>query len=69
MDTIISIIIYIILFLTTLSSYPLMRKKKKKTGSISELPPGSMGWPYIGDTLRLYSQDPNIFFAKKQNRF
>ncbi|KAG2704199.1 hypothetical protein I3760_06G173700 [Carya illinoinensis] len=70
MDTTISILIYIFLFLTTLSSYPLMRKKKKKTGSVSAvLPPGSMGWPYIGDTLQLYSQDPNIFFAKKQKRY
>ncbi|KHN37509.1 Abscisic acid 8'-hydroxylase 4 [Glycine soja] len=28
-----------------------------------------MGWPYIGETLQLYSQDPNIFFASKQKRY
>uniref|UniRef100_A0A0D3H7P4 (+)-abscisic acid 8'-hydroxylase n=1 Tax=Oryza barthii TaxID=65489 RepID=A0A0D3H7P4_9ORYZ len=33
------------------------------------LPPGSMGWPYIGETLQLYSQDPNVFFASKQKRY
>ncbi|KDP42277.1 hypothetical protein JCGZ_01601 [Jatropha curcas] len=28
-----------------------------------------MGWPYVGETLRLYSQDPNVFFATKQLRY
>ncbi|KAK2349424.1 abscisic acid 8'-hydroxylase CYP707A2 [Trifolium repens] len=28
-----------------------------------------MGWPYIGETLQLYSQHPNIFFASKQRRY
>lgn len=27
-----------------------------------------MGWPFIGETLQLYSQDPNILFATKQKR-
>lgn len=29
------------------------------------LPPGTMGWPYIGETFQLYSQNPNVFFASK----
>ncbi|KAL0312332.1 UNVERIFIED_CONTAM: Abscisic acid 8'-hydroxylase [Sesamum radiatum] len=29
------------------------------------LPPGTMGWPYIGETFQLYSQNPNTFFASK----
>ncbi|XP_057953137.1 abscisic acid 8'-hydroxylase 2 [Malania oleifera] len=33
------------------------------------LPPGSMGWPYIGETLKLYAQDPNSFFSNRQNRY
>ncbi|KAF7829107.1 Abscisic acid 8'-hydroxylase 1 [Senna tora] len=33
------------------------------------LPPGTMGWPYIGETFQLYSQDPNVFFASKIKRF
>ncbi|OAY81654.1 Abscisic acid 8'-hydroxylase 1, partial [Ananas comosus] len=34
------------------------------------LPPGSMGWPYIGETFHLYtSRNPNIFFALKQKRY
>ncbi|XP_031485920.1 abscisic acid 8'-hydroxylase 2 [Nymphaea colorata] len=33
------------------------------------LPPGSMGWPYIGETLKLYSQDPNTFYASKQKKY
>lgn len=28
-----------------------------------------MGWPYIGETLQLYSLDPNVFFATKQKRY
>ncbi|KAE8711445.1 Abscisic acid 8'-hydroxylase 3 [Hibiscus syriacus] len=33
------------------------------------LPPGSMGWPYIGETLKLYTQNPNSFFANRQKRY
>lgn len=32
------------------------------------LPPGSLGWPYIGETFQLYSQNPNVFFTAKQQR-
>jgi hypothetical protein len=32
-------------------------------------PPGSLGWPYIGETFQFYSQNPNVFFAEKQKRF
>ncbi|KAJ7980827.1 Abscisic acid 8'-hydroxylase [Quillaja saponaria] len=33
------------------------------------LPPGSMGWPYIGETLKLYTQNPDYFFSKRQQRY
>ncbi|XP_012066993.1 abscisic acid 8'-hydroxylase 2 isoform X2 [Jatropha curcas] len=33
------------------------------------LPPGSMGWPYIGETLKLYTQNPNSFFSNRQKRY
>ncbi|XP_019445120.1 PREDICTED: abscisic acid 8'-hydroxylase 3-like isoform X2 [Lupinus angustifolius] len=33
------------------------------------LPPGSMGYPYIGETFQMYSQDPNVFFATKIKRY
>ncbi|KAJ6711146.1 CYTOCHROME P450 26 [Salix purpurea] len=33
------------------------------------LPPGTMGWPYMGETFQLYSQDPNVFFASKRQRY
>ncbi|CAN4122682.1 unnamed protein product [Withania somnifera] len=28
-----------------------------------------MGWPYIGETLQVYSQDPNAFFINRQIRY
>ncbi|EPS65063.1 hypothetical protein M569_09716, partial [Genlisea aurea] len=34
-----------------------------------KLPPGSMGWPFVGETLRLYSDDPNVFFSDKLTRY
>lgn len=34
-----------------------------------KLPPGSMGLPYIGETLQLYSQDPSVFFSSKQKQY
>jgi (+)-abscisic acid 8'-hydroxylase len=39
-----------------------------KTEQEAMLPPGSMGLPYVGETLQLYSQNPNVFFATRQNR-
>ncbi|CAA0838284.1 Abscisic acid 8-hydroxylase 1 [Striga hermonthica] len=33
------------------------------------LPPGTMGWPYIGETYQLYSQNPNTFFASKVKKY
>ncbi|KAF5202695.1 Abscisic acid 8'-hydroxylase [Thalictrum thalictroides] len=33
------------------------------------LPPGSMGWPYIGETLKLYTQNPNTFFSTRQKGY
>ncbi|XP_039006867.1 abscisic acid 8'-hydroxylase 4-like isoform X1 [Hibiscus syriacus] len=70
METTLFILLYVILFLSTLLSYPFLRKKKRgfRIGR-PKLPPGSMGWPYIGETLQLYSQDPNIFFLTKQRRY
>ncbi|KAK1320287.1 Abscisic acid 8'-hydroxylase 1 [Acorus calamus] len=40
-------------------------KKQKKL----LLPPGSMGWPYIGETLKLYTQNPRSFYSKKLERY
>ncbi|CAN0880264.1 Abscisic acid 8'-hydroxylase CYP707A2 [Linum grandiflorum] len=33
------------------------------------LPPGTLGYPYIGETFQLYSQDPNVFFSSKIKKF
>jgi len=33
-----------------------------------KLPPGSLGLPYLGETLQLYSQSPKIFFAARLKR-
>ncbi|KAK4349444.1 hypothetical protein RND71_032199 [Anisodus tanguticus] len=33
------------------------------------LPPGTLGWPYIGETFQLYSQNPNVFFATKVKKY
>ncbi|KAF1869599.1 hypothetical protein Lal_00017174 [Lupinus albus] len=30
------------------------------------LPPGSLGWSYLGETLKLYSENPNSFFSNRQ---
>lgn len=65
-------VLIITLILTVLSSYRIFLKGLKRKGSKAtalKLPPGSMGWPLIGETLQLYSQDPNVFFAAKQKRF
>ncbi|XP_040383443.1 abscisic acid 8'-hydroxylase 3 [Oryza brachyantha] len=49
--------------------YASRQRRKGHEKAAVRLPPGSMGWPYIGETLQLYSQDPNVFFASKQKRY
>ncbi|XP_022772191.1 abscisic acid 8'-hydroxylase 4-like isoform X2 [Durio zibethinus] len=65
------ILAYVIIFLITVVTYRFLRRQKKESHgrAETELPPGSMGWPYIGETLQVYSQDPNVFFAAKQKRY
>ncbi|CAI0410201.1 unnamed protein product [Linum tenue] len=28
-----------------------------------------MGYPYVGETFQMYSQDPNVFFTSKQSKY
>ncbi|KAL5991861.1 hypothetical protein ACLOJK_012772 [Asimina triloba] len=42
---------------------------KRDPSRSKKLPPGSMGWPYIGETLKLYTQNPNTFFSTKRKRY
>ncbi|XP_019169663.1 PREDICTED: abscisic acid 8'-hydroxylase 4-like [Ipomoea nil] len=67
MEIVSSCIVYIFFFLimAALFSCYLPQKQQRKL----KLPPGSMGWPYIGETLSLYSQDPTLFFSNKQKRY
>ncbi|KAJ6707813.1 CYTOCHROME P450 FAMILY ABA 8'-HYDROXYLASE [Salix viminalis] len=68
-----SILANVCLFLFSFLSYHFLKKKKKKKNRTpkhrAKLPPGSMGWPCVGETLQLYTQDPNVFFAAKQKRY
>lgn len=65
-----------ILVLLAIASYVQYTRWQKGKGRFGghgrsaplKLPPGSMGWPYLGETLQLYSQDPSVFFASKQKR-
>uniref|UniRef100_A0ACD5XWK5 Uncharacterized protein n=1 Tax=Avena sativa TaxID=4498 RepID=A0ACD5XWK5_AVESA len=59
-----------IIALAALSYYASRQKKNRHEQEAAlKLPPGSMGLPYIGETLQLYSQDPGVFFSSKQKRY
>ncbi|PON94191.1 Cytochrome P450 [Trema orientale] len=62
-------LLYVFIFLLTLLLYHLVKMRSEVPQKRAKLPPGSMGWPHIGETLQLYSQDPNTFFASKQKRY
>ncbi|CAK7329874.1 unnamed protein product [Dovyalis caffra] len=64
-----SVLISVCLLLSSLLSYPFLKKMKRVPKQRAKLTPGSMGWPYVGETLQLYTQDPNVFFATKQKRY
>ncbi|KAH0733465.1 hypothetical protein KY289_004653 [Solanum tuberosum] len=71
MENISCSILYVLLFLIALLLYYHISLKKSKWRNLqkAKLPPGSMGWAYIGETLQLYSQVPSVFFANKQKRY
>ena len=56
-----SVLLLVVLLLLSIHQW---RHPKDK-----RLPPGSMGWPYIGETLKLYTENPNSFFANRQKRY
>lgn len=62
------VFVYVFIFFLTLLAYIFLGRGKKEPEKRATLPPGSMGWPYLGETLQLYSQDPSVFFADKQKR-
>ncbi|XVE59285.1 hypothetical protein DITRI_Ditri05aG0033600 [Diplodiscus trichospermus] len=57
------LLVVVVLLLLLLSIHQWLHPKDK------HLPPGSMGWPYIGETLKLYTENPNSFFANRQKRY
>ncbi|KAJ0746189.1 putative (+)-abscisic acid 8'-hydroxylase [Helianthus annuus] len=61
--------ILVFLFLLVLA-YDLIRRSYHRTspGKL-RLPPGSMGWPYIGETLKLFTENPNSFFSNREKRY
>ncbi|KAE9588419.1 putative (+)-abscisic acid 8'-hydroxylase [Lupinus albus] len=65
---IISSLAMLILFSLMFFLLPKLNRRPQNHTS-AKLPPGSMGWPYIGHTFQLYSQDPNVFFSSKHKRY
>ncbi|XP_026455851.1 abscisic acid 8'-hydroxylase 4-like [Papaver somniferum] len=66
-----SLFVHVLLLLPIVLTYIFFHRKRNQNHDRvrAKLPPGSMGWPYIGETPQLYSQDPNVFFASKQKRY
>ncbi|KAL8254425.1 hypothetical protein R6Q59_032646 [Mikania micrantha] len=62
----ITIFISFSFILFTLFLFPSAVPGRRKT---LPLPPGTLGWPYIGETFQLYSQNPNVFFASKVKKY
>ncbi|CAA2997666.1 abscisic acid 8 -hydroxylase 4-like [Olea europaea subsp. europaea] len=70
MEKIIAFFVPVFTFPFTVFLYVIsLRMKRKHSERKTKLPPGSMGWPYTGETLQLYSQDPNVFFSDKVKRY
>ncbi|KAL8170901.1 hypothetical protein V2J09_022705 [Rumex salicifolius] len=60
----------IILLIPIIAIFSLYKKKKKKNvSSPKNLPPGSLGFPFLGETLQLFSAlkkgDPGIFLTQR----
>ncbi|KAI7752980.1 hypothetical protein M8C21_026721 [Ambrosia artemisiifolia] len=60
----------ILFFLFTVISSFFLFKSAAESGRINlPLPPGTLGWPYIGETFQLYSQNPSVFFTSKVKKY
>lgn len=68
---VVSIVSYIGLSLMRRSSSSSSSSSSSLSKSIRKLvvPPGSLGWPYIGETLQLYSQHPDVFLSTRYKRY
>ncbi|KAL2520945.1 Abscisic acid 8'-hydroxylase 4 [Forsythia ovata] len=70
MEKNIAFLVPVFIFIFTVFLYVIsLRMKRKHSERRTKLPPGSIGWPYIGETLQLYSQDPNVFFSDREKRY
>lgn len=56
------------IFFIILSATLLRNLIKRMSLPKPKLPPGSMGLPYIGETPKLFSQNPDDFFSTRQKR-
>ncbi|CAN1306293.1 Abscisic acid 8'-hydroxylase CYP707A2 [Linum perenne] len=56
-------------FFAVISSILILLRLSSNRRCRLPLPPGSLGYPYIGETFQLYSQDPNVFFSSKVKKF
>ncbi|TXG59197.1 hypothetical protein EZV62_017026 [Acer yangbiense] len=65
----ISMILFSFCSIVILFLFPCLFKLFDSVRRTLPLPPGSLGWPYIGETFQLYSQNPNVFFASKVKRY
>ncbi|KAL7589587.1 abscisic acid 8'-hydroxylase 2 [Lactuca sativa] len=58
-----------LLFLLILVYKVIRRSHHRTQPEKLRLPPGSMGWPYIGETLKLFTENPNSFFFNREKRY
>ncbi|KAK4779780.1 hypothetical protein SAY87_015886 [Trapa incisa] len=63
------VLLFSCVFVSALSIRALVRHSSSRRKKGGHLPPGSLGWPYLGETLKLYTDDPNNFFANREKRY
>lgn len=68
------LLLLLFIFLPFLALLGTLSSRRRRASSCPKarsppLPPGSMGYPYIGETFQLYSNNPNTFFALKQKKY
>ena len=56
---------YTLLFLLSLAPLFFLLKRRSTGSGLPNLPPGSFGWPVIGETLEFFSEDPESFIRKR----
>ncbi|KAK9267417.1 hypothetical protein L1049_009843 [Liquidambar formosana] len=63
------LVLSLVLLLFTLARTTLALKRPRRAAGATNLPPGSLGWPFIGETLQFLYEKPEKFMSDRMQMY